>query len=772
MDIDPKVRKLERRKRIISTRMVFIHLLLILLFLLLLIPADVIDIPNIFGAALSKVRILGAFAPVFDHALPDTVINQTDIYIFDVNCSDADPLDQISYVDNFSGFDIDALSGLINQSGFSQAYVGNNTIAISCYDLFNHNTTDTFLFTVLDVNEPPVLGSIGDQILTEGEAFILDLDASDPENDTLTFGAVTSLFTIDPVTGYLNYTPAFAHIGNHTINFTVYDGGLYDHEVVLFTIVRGQFCGDELCGSAENCILCEGDCGACPQSPGGDSGESSEESEESTSTSEQQTTGEIPPQTALAPQPPQYRCDEKWECTPWSECTIQGTHTRKCKDINHCGSLKEKPKEAEECEYQPTCNDGVQNGGETGVDCGGPCESCPIDTCFDGIQNLGEAGIDCGGPCTKSCEIVAQARVPALEIPGILEIPRTFPWLFMLLIAILLSIALISDYAYVRRISKKGLDEYNQKRRAYTPWRRRLYKTLINLIAVSLITSAYLYYFSNEPGEMRRYLWALVLVLLAVPSTVSVILRRLRYYEYEKIKKEQRFKQTHRKQLLQLIKAENGFLGDLEAQSNAEMYDSVRQKSFDGSPAIYTLFRPLYSHTTSLIKKRKERLSLLVLSADLQERLTFFLSDRIAGHYAKDYPEFDLLLRILRRLKENKEADMTDKEQELMDEIEEISKPHLKAVVMADPDLVGVYNKLVELYDAYGERQRMLKGVDKEISDIERKFSDQVKEFSKKSDQMLVISKDPSFATLYNNFIRLFNHYSKKQQLRKAIEGL
>jgi len=44
-----------------------------------------------------------------------------------------------------------------------------------------------------------------------------------------------------------------------------------------------------------------------------------------------------------------------------------------------------------------TCSDGIQNQGETGIDCGGPCPACA--TCSDGIQNQGETGIDCGGPC-------------------------------------------------------------------------------------------------------------------------------------------------------------------------------------------------------------------------------------------------------------------------------------------------------------------------------------------------------------------------------------
>jgi hypothetical protein len=45
----------------------------------------------------------------------------------------------------------------------------------------------------------------------------------------------------------------------------------------------------------------------------------------------------------------------------------------------------------------PTCNDGIQNGSETGVDCGGSCAPCA--TCNDGIQNGSETGVDCGGSC-------------------------------------------------------------------------------------------------------------------------------------------------------------------------------------------------------------------------------------------------------------------------------------------------------------------------------------------------------------------------------------
>ena len=772
MEPKSQVGKLKRQRKFQSWKLVGIHLFLIALLLGLLVPADFFRLPTLFGAVLSQVRILGAFAPTFDYVLQDTIINQTDIYYLDVNCSDSDPLDSITYGDNFTGFSIGSDTGIINVSGFSQSYVGNHTILIYCHDLFEHNTTDEYLLTILDVNEPPVLDSIGDQILTEGEVFVLDLGAADPENDVLVFGESTSLFAIDSQTGLINYTPAFSHIGNHTINFTVFDGEYHDHEVVIFTIVRGQYCGDTLCGRDESCLVCEQDCGACPESPPGESGETSEESEESTTSSNEQTTGEIPPQSALAPQPPQYRCEEKWDCTPWSQCAIQGSHTRKCKDTNHCGSSRDKPKEAEECEYIPTCEDGVQNGGETGIDCGGPCKPCAQETCFDGIQNQGERGIDCEGPCEKPCEIVAQARVPSLEIPGILEIPRVFPWLFLLFIAMLLSIALMSDYAYVRRISRKSLDEYNQKRRAYAPWRRRLYHVLIDLIATSLIISAYLYYFSNEKEALVKYAWALILVIVATHIAAGVIIRKLRYYEYERQRKEKRFRQTHRREILALIRAQNELLKGLEVQGKSGMYDAVKENLFAGYSEIYGSFRMSYGPLVKIIRKRNERLDLLAMTPGQKQKIQTLLSQKSLRKFAKEYAEFESLLRILGKLTLNDNADMTEQEQELLDEIEEISKPHLKAVVMSDHALIDAYNQLVELYDQYSDKKASLKEVDRVLYELERSFCDVAKEFSKKPQEIQEISKNPIFASIYNDLIGLFNHYSRKQQLKKALDSL
>lgn len=74
----------------------------------------------------------------------------------------------------------------------------------------------------------------------------------------------------------------------------------------------------------------------------------------------------------------------------------------------------------------PTCIDGIQNGGESDVDCGGPnCPDCPngdgcfsgadcqsgvcmggvcqAPTCTDGVENGNETGVDCGGGTCPPC---------------------------------------------------------------------------------------------------------------------------------------------------------------------------------------------------------------------------------------------------------------------------------------------------------------------------------------------------------------------------------
>ncbi|MDP8237947.1 MAG: Ig-like domain-containing protein, partial [Candidatus Hatepunaea meridiana] len=105
--------------------------------------------------------------------------------------------------------------------------------------LFNE---ETITITVLNTNRPPVLSDIGNQVINEGEVFILQLDANDPDDDDLTYeaenipeGAIleSSLFSWTP-----NYEQAGVYNG---VIFRVWDNGdpsLSNEETISITVTN------------------------------------------------------------------------------------------------------------------------------------------------------------------------------------------------------------------------------------------------------------------------------------------------------------------------------------------------------------------------------------------------------------------------------------------------------------------------------------------------------------------------------------------------------
>ena len=94
-------------------------------------------------------------------------------------------------------------------------------------------------------------------------------------------------------------------------------------------------------------------------------------------------------------------CTPDWHCGSWKPCNPNGTQYRECVDRNACDIDHYIELIWRNCTYYAQCFNGIQDPGEEGIDCGGPCPPCG--TCTDGIQNchdgLCEEGIDCGGPC-------------------------------------------------------------------------------------------------------------------------------------------------------------------------------------------------------------------------------------------------------------------------------------------------------------------------------------------------------------------------------------
>lgn len=95
-------------------------------------------------------------------------------------------------------------------------------------------------------------------------------------------------------------------------------------------------------------------------------------------------------------------CGGDCNACPVPESCVDGIKNGDETDVDCGGSCID-------CNANTSCSDGIKNGDETGVDCGGSCPPCEVPaTCTDGIQNGDETGVDCGGSCidcnaTTSC---------------------------------------------------------------------------------------------------------------------------------------------------------------------------------------------------------------------------------------------------------------------------------------------------------------------------------------------------------------------------------
>ena len=81
-------------------------------------------------------------------------------------------------------------------------------------------------FLAPSVNQTPTITSTPITTATVDEPYTYDVDATDPDGDTLTYSLTTNPtgMTIDSATGLINWTPTSAQIGDHNVTVEVSDG--------------------------------------------------------------------------------------------------------------------------------------------------------------------------------------------------------------------------------------------------------------------------------------------------------------------------------------------------------------------------------------------------------------------------------------------------------------------------------------------------------------------------------------------------------------------
>ncbi|PKP59530.1 hypothetical protein CVT91_06565 [Candidatus Atribacteria bacterium HGW-Atribacteria-1] len=98
-------------------------------------------------------------------------------------------------------------------------------------------------------NNPPVVTSASITTATVGLSYTYDVNATDPDGDTLTYSLTISPtgMTINSSTGLISWTPISAQIGDNNVTVEVSDGKLTDTQT--FTITVGSEATDPTGGS-------------------------------------------------------------------------------------------------------------------------------------------------------------------------------------------------------------------------------------------------------------------------------------------------------------------------------------------------------------------------------------------------------------------------------------------------------------------------------------------------------------------------------------------
>ncbi len=100
------------------------------------------------------------------------------------------------------------------------------------------------LWGVTTSNQPPVLADvdliIANQTFKEGSEFTIQLQASDPESGSLTYGAspLPAGANFNTSTGLFTWEPTHTQAGNYSIRFSVSDGILEDSQIVTIRVLQ------------------------------------------------------------------------------------------------------------------------------------------------------------------------------------------------------------------------------------------------------------------------------------------------------------------------------------------------------------------------------------------------------------------------------------------------------------------------------------------------------------------------------------------------------
>jgi len=179
-------------------------------------------------------------APVIT-SLPITTAIAGDIYGYDLNATDADSGDTLTYGVEIgpTGLAINFSTGLVSWVP-DVTQVGDHTVKLKVTD----GEVEVFQEYTITVSLPPP--NMAPDIISEPVRtataeieFTYTVNADDPEGDSLTYSLITypTGMSIDSVTGKITWTPSTAQVGNHKVEVQVTDSFLTDSQKFAIRVI-------------------------------------------------------------------------------------------------------------------------------------------------------------------------------------------------------------------------------------------------------------------------------------------------------------------------------------------------------------------------------------------------------------------------------------------------------------------------------------------------------------------------------------------------------
>mgnify|MGYP001169426471 CR=1 FL=1 len=164
---------------------------------------------------------------------------QATSFYYDVNATDVDSGDSLTFSDNSSLFTI-AANGTFNFTP-TNAQVGTHSINISVNDSAGLLDSEIISLTISDTNDAPVMDTISSQSATEDSELRFNITTNDPDNNTLTYSSNVSVSFTNSANRSLttaSWTPTNSYVGSAIVNISVSDGSLTDSQLVTITVTN------------------------------------------------------------------------------------------------------------------------------------------------------------------------------------------------------------------------------------------------------------------------------------------------------------------------------------------------------------------------------------------------------------------------------------------------------------------------------------------------------------------------------------------------------